>query len=126
MLRSCADVLTLVTALSCAVLCCAVCGPQAWQVAERLNLIGPSCEQPEYNMFARKKVWSVWLWVCCCLGYAPLFSMHCRGTHYRGLWAAVAVHMCRWRKSSSPSMRGVCSTELAGRNLARARREGRG
>jgi hypothetical protein len=29
---------------------------QAWRVSERLGLIGPACEQPEYNMFARKKV----------------------------------------------------------------------
>jgi aryl-alcohol dehydrogenase-like predicted oxidoreductase len=25
-------------------------------VSERLGLIGPACEQPEYNMFERKKV----------------------------------------------------------------------
>ncbi|WIA09442.1 hypothetical protein OEZ85_008846 [Tetradesmus obliquus] len=29
---------------------------EAWRVSERLGLIGPACEQPEYNMFARKKV----------------------------------------------------------------------
>ncbi|WIA29526.1 hypothetical protein OEZ86_012026 [Tetradesmus obliquus] len=29
---------------------------EAWHVSERLGLIGPACEQPEYNMFARKKV----------------------------------------------------------------------
>ncbi|KAF6252375.1 NADP-dependent oxidoreductase domain-containing protein [Scenedesmus sp. NREL 46B-D3] len=29
---------------------------EAWRVCERLGLIGPACEQPEYNMFARKKV----------------------------------------------------------------------
>jgi hypothetical protein len=29
---------------------------QAWRVSERLGLIGPACEQPEYNMFARKRV----------------------------------------------------------------------
>lgn len=30
--------------------------PQAWRVSEKLGLIGPACEQPEYNIFARKKV----------------------------------------------------------------------
>jgi hypothetical protein len=25
-------------------------------VAERLGLVGPACEQPEYNMFNREKV----------------------------------------------------------------------
>eukprot|EP00879_Flechtneria_rotunda_P002641 GHRR01002844.1.p1 GENE.GHRR01002844.1~~GHRR01002844.1.p1 ORF type:complete len:217 (+),score=72.75 GHRR01002844.1:837-1487(+) len=29
---------------------------QAWRIAEHLGLIGPAVEQPEYNMFARKKV----------------------------------------------------------------------
>eukprot|EP00775_Hariotina_reticulata_P011048 gene11048-11203_t len=29
---------------------------EAWAVADRLGLIGPACEQPEYNMFARHKV----------------------------------------------------------------------
>lgn len=29
---------------------------EAWQISERLGLIGPACEQPEYNMFARTKV----------------------------------------------------------------------
>eukprot|EP00882_Tetradesmus_deserticola_P001560 GHRQ01001683.1.p1 GENE.GHRQ01001683.1~~GHRQ01001683.1.p1 ORF type:complete len:325 (+),score=119.43 GHRQ01001683.1:212-1186(+) len=29
---------------------------EAWRICERLGLIGPACEQPEYNMFARKKV----------------------------------------------------------------------
>lgn len=29
---------------------------QAWDVAERLDLIGPSCEQPQYNLFERHKV----------------------------------------------------------------------
>ncbi|KAK9835418.1 hypothetical protein WJX81_008165 [Elliptochloris bilobata] len=29
---------------------------EAWGVAERLGLIGPAMEQPEYNMFNRKKV----------------------------------------------------------------------
>lgn len=33
--------------------CCFV---QAWQISEKLGLIGPACEQPEYNMFARIKV----------------------------------------------------------------------
>lgn len=30
--------------------------PQAWKISEKLGLIGPACEQPEYNMFARKRV----------------------------------------------------------------------
>ncbi len=30
--------------------------PQAWEVAERLDLVGPVMEQPEYNMFARSRV----------------------------------------------------------------------
>lgn len=34
---------------------------QAWQVCERLGLQGPTCEQPEYNMFNRKKVESEFL-----------------------------------------------------------------
>lgn len=29
---------------------------QAWAVADRLGLIGPACEQPEYNIFHRHKV----------------------------------------------------------------------
>ncbi|KAI5062015.1 hypothetical protein GOP47_0022554 [Adiantum capillus-veneris] len=29
---------------------------EAWEVANRLNLIGPAIEQPEYNLFARYKV----------------------------------------------------------------------
>jgi voltage-dependent potassium channel beta subunit len=29
---------------------------EAWRVSEKLGLIGPACEQPEYNIFARKKV----------------------------------------------------------------------
>lgn len=29
---------------------------EAWEVANRLNLIGPCCEQPEYNVVARNRV----------------------------------------------------------------------
>ncbi|GBF90935.1 voltage-gated potassium channel subunit beta-like [Raphidocelis subcapitata] len=29
---------------------------EAWAVADRLDLIGPSCEQPQYNLFERTKV----------------------------------------------------------------------
>lgn len=29
---------------------------QAYEVANRLDLIGPTVEQPEYNLFARQKV----------------------------------------------------------------------
>ena len=29
---------------------------EAWEVANRLGLVGPSAEQPEYNLFARDKV----------------------------------------------------------------------
>jgi aryl-alcohol dehydrogenase-like predicted oxidoreductase len=34
----------------------ALCACQAWQISERLGLIGPAVEQPEYNMFERNKV----------------------------------------------------------------------
>jgi hypothetical protein len=30
--------------------------PQAWAIADRLDLIGPAMEQPEYNLFERQKV----------------------------------------------------------------------
>jgi hypothetical protein len=41
--------------------CCALpdflfVSPQAYEVANRLDLVGPSVEQPEYNLFERKKV----------------------------------------------------------------------
>ncbi len=29
---------------------------QAWEIANRLDLIGPAMEQPEYNLLARDKV----------------------------------------------------------------------
>lgn len=29
---------------------------EAWEVANRLDMVGPAMEQPEYNMFARNKV----------------------------------------------------------------------
>ena len=29
---------------------------EAWEVAKRLDMVGPSCEQPEYNLFSRHKV----------------------------------------------------------------------
>lgn len=41
---------------ACCMLVCACVCMQAWRVSERLGLIGPACEQPEYNMFARTKV----------------------------------------------------------------------
>ncbi|PSC71002.1 putative voltage-gated potassium channel subunit beta [Micractinium conductrix] len=42
---------------------------EAWAVADRLGLIGPACEQPEYNLFHRKRVEEE---------YAPLYDL--RGT----------------------------------------------
>jgi len=38
---------------------------EAWEVAKRLDMVGPSCEQPEYNLFSRHKVE---------VEYAPLYS----------------------------------------------------
>jgi len=38
---------------------------EAWEVANRLDMVGPAMEQPEYNMFARNKVESE---------YAPLYK----------------------------------------------------
>jgi aryl-alcohol dehydrogenase-like predicted oxidoreductase len=29
---------------------------EAWEVANRLDMVGPSMEQPEYNMFSRSRV----------------------------------------------------------------------
>lgn len=29
---------------------------QAWRIAEKLDLIGPAMEQPQYNLFERHKV----------------------------------------------------------------------
>ena len=29
---------------------------QAWEVANKLGLVGPAMEQPQYNMFEREKV----------------------------------------------------------------------
>jgi aryl-alcohol dehydrogenase-like predicted oxidoreductase len=29
---------------------------EAWEIAHRLDLIGPAMEQPEYNLLAREKV----------------------------------------------------------------------
>lgn len=40
---------------------------EAWKVADRLDLIGPAMEQPEYNLFHRKRVEEE---------YAPLYSKH--------------------------------------------------
>ena len=42
---------------------------QAHEIARRLNMIGPSCEQPQYSMFHRQRFE---------VEYAPLF-------HYEGL-----------------------------------------
>ncbi len=30
--------------------------PQAWNVANRLGMVGPAFEQPEYNIFKRNRV----------------------------------------------------------------------
>ncbi|PRW44395.1 putative voltage-gated potassium channel subunit beta [Chlorella sorokiniana] len=40
---------------------------EAWRVAERLDLIGPAMEQPQYNIFHRKRVEEE---------YAPLYAKH--------------------------------------------------
>ncbi|KAJ0871721.1 putative NADP-dependent oxidoreductase domain-containing protein [Helianthus annuus] len=40
---------------------------EAWAVADRLDLVGPIVEQPEYNMFSRHKVESE---------YLPLYKNH--------------------------------------------------
>jgi voltage-dependent potassium channel beta subunit len=40
---------------------------EAWEVAHRLDLIGPAMEQPEYNLLAREKVE---------LEYAPLYKSY--------------------------------------------------
>eukprot|EP00877_Chromochloris_zofingiensis_P003173 jgi/Chrzof1/12857/Cz07g09250.t1 len=44
---------------------------EAWDVAERLGLIGPAFEQPEYNMFTRQKVE---------VDYQPLYEKYGLGT----------------------------------------------
>ncbi len=33
-----------------------VSGMQAWECANKLGLVGPAMEQPQYNMFEREKV----------------------------------------------------------------------
>ena len=43
----------------------------AWAVADRLNLIGPCCEQPQYNLLERKKIEDEFL---------PLFETRGTGT----------------------------------------------
>ncbi|MCO5581407.1 hypothetical protein L7F22_035291 [Adiantum nelumboides] len=43
---------------------------EAWEVANRLNLIGPAVEQPEYNLFARHKVE---------VEFAPLYNRYGMG-----------------------------------------------
>jgi voltage-dependent potassium channel beta subunit len=40
---------------------------EAWEVANRLDMVGPSMEQPEYNMFTRTRVE---------VEYAPLYSKY--------------------------------------------------
>lgn len=40
---------------------------EAWEVANRLDMVGPLMEQPEYNMFAREKVE---------VDYAPVYSKY--------------------------------------------------
>eukprot|EP00894_Picocystis_sp_ML_P003426 jgi/Pico_ML_1/53943/g4399.t1 len=40
---------------------------EAWEVANRLDMIGPLMEQPEYNMFAREKVE---------VDYAPVYASY--------------------------------------------------
>eukprot|EP00878_Enallax_costatus_P005227 GHUV01005493.1.p1 GENE.GHUV01005493.1~~GHUV01005493.1.p1 ORF type:complete len:287 (+),score=79.61 GHUV01005493.1:338-1198(+) len=40
---------------------------EAWRISEKLGLIGPACEQPEYNMFARKRVEQE---------YKPIYEKH--------------------------------------------------
>eukprot|EP00963_Diacronema_lutheri_P003528 scaffold285_cov330-Pavlova_lutheri.AAC.46 len=40
---------------------------EAWEVANRLDMIGPLMEQPEYNMFAREKVE---------VDYAPVYARY--------------------------------------------------
>eukprot|EP00877_Chromochloris_zofingiensis_P003188 jgi/Chrzof1/12870/Cz07g10110.t1 len=51
---------------------------EAWDVAERLNLIGPAFEQPEYNMFNRQKVE---------VDYQPLYEKYGLGTT---IWSPLA------------------------------------
>lgn len=43
---------------------------EAWSVSERLGLIGPAMEQPQYNLFHRKRVENE---------YAPLYEKHGMG-----------------------------------------------
>ncbi|KAG0566058.1 hypothetical protein M758_7G033900 [Ceratodon purpureus] len=40
---------------------------EAWEIANRLDMVGPAMEQPEYNMFSRNKVESE---------YAPLYEKY--------------------------------------------------
>lgn len=51
---------------------------QAWEVARRLDLIGPSMEQPEYNLFTRQKVE---------VDYKPLYKEYGLGTT---IWSPLA------------------------------------
>ena len=51
---------------------------QAWEVANRLDLIGPTMEQPQYNLFERQKIES---------DYLPLYSAFGLGTT---IWSPLA------------------------------------
>ncbi|KAF8081165.1 hypothetical protein N665_0902s0018 [Sinapis alba] len=66
---------------------------EAWGAAERLDLVGPIVEQPEYNMFARHKVESEFL---------PLYSNHGIGLT---TWSPLAsgVLTGKYNKGAIPS-----------------------
>ncbi|KAH7433191.1 hypothetical protein KP509_07G058500 [Ceratopteris richardii] len=51
---------------------------EAWEVANRFNLIGPAVEQPEYNLFARHKVE---------VEFAPLYDRYGMGL---AVWSPLA------------------------------------
>ena len=85
---------------------------QAYEVANRLDLIGPSVEQPEYNLFERRKV----IAFTCSLTVPPahqpswgfahllrhMFKHRLCSSNYRGF------HVHRWSRSS-----GRCLTAMA-------------
>ena len=50
---------------------------QAYEVANRLDLIGPSVEQPEYNLFERKKVTAPTHEPPCLLAHHPSQEVAC-------------------------------------------------
>lgn len=98
---------------------------EAWEVAQRLDMVGPAMEQPEYNMFARSKVSPAllinhhcWSWyvvsnstsTCSAVEYVVLFWNSEEVMHWFCFYD-------RWKESTVRFTRNMESVSLRGAPL---------